>query len=254
MPKTRTSPRVSAAKKSSTARNLHSSESSSNEAPSKKLMRRTPTKAKLTPSTPRVLRPENRKGVLTQSAQKQGFSLYSISIGIQVFIIMGAVAAFLGLGFIDIGSFRTSPSRAEQTAFGISAVPITFEHERAASLSLLIAKKENRGYSRIHNVSDETVKVRLPSSWSRVEVSGTSLQAVTSSVSFFGTTVWSLPPRVSAAFDVPLVPQSITFIDASRKTTLLELSAINVIDNTSSRQSLLIKEESTVRLWDHDGR
>jgi hypothetical protein len=169
----------------------------------------------------------------------------SLHLGMHLIIAGSAICVILLLGVIEKNTFATKLSNAED------AVPATIgiEHNAPLSMSILFARKEGAGYVSITNQSSETIHINLPSSWSRTEVTGTTLKEVTQDIPVFGFSRWTLPGKAGMKLLMPSAPNAVFFDSTSTSTAAIDLKAIDLTTLGVSNKVVLVQKQTLVPLW-----
>ncbi len=175
-------------------------------------------------------------------AKKPGPKLH---LGMHLIIAGSAICVMLLLGVLEKNTFATNKSAAE------NAVPsaIGLEHSAPLSMSILFARKASAGYVSITNQSSETIHINLPSTWTRTEVTGASLNAVTQDIPVFGFTRWTLPGNAGMKLLMPTAPSAILFDSTSTSTAAIDVKTIDLSTLDVTNKVVLVQKQALVMLW-----
>jgi hypothetical protein len=177
---------------------------------------------------------------------KKTFTIRSLHLGTQLAIAASAMVVLLALGYVQRGTFSTLLTHA-------SSEPVTatigIENDDPLSLAILFARKEASSYVSISNKSIQTIHVSVPSSWTRLEVTGAPLSEVTQDIPVFGFTRWTLPPRAGMRMAAPVVPDNLFFDSPSKATTAIDLRTVNLDTSAVSSRTVLVQKQTLVPLW-----
>lgn len=163
----------------------------------------------------------------------------------QLTIAGSAIALLLLLGTIDRITFATRPSKAAE----MLPATIGIEYDQPLRLSVLVARKEQAGYTSITNQSDETVHLSVPSTWTRTEVTGVPLGRVTQDIPVFGFTRWTLPAHAGVNMLMSQAPNSFFFDSTSTLAAAIDLQTIDLVKLHASSRVLLLQKQLLVALW-----
>gem|GEM_PF-994160 len=158
-----------------------------------------------------------------------------------------AVAAIVAVVVLSQGALKKGAPSLTAALLPGERVEIALEHTKPVTLSLSFTTNGLKGVADIRHDALETVHVSLPSAWTRREVGGVPLAAVTADEPAFGFTRWSLPAGAVVSFDVT-PPSKILLHNPSGIPTEVELTRVNLDKNTVERDIILIQEGSAL-LW-----
>jgi len=169
----------------------------------------------------------------------------NLHLGMHVIIAGSAICVMLLLGVIERNTFATLQGDAED------AVPVTIglEHDGPLSMSVLFARKENAGYVSITNQSSETIRINLPSNWSRTEVTGADLKDVAQDIPVFGFSKWTLPGKAGIKLLMPSAPSAVFFDSVSTSTAAIDLKTIDLATLGVTNKVVLVQKQTLVPLW-----
>ncbi len=167
------------------------------------------------------------------------------NLGMQLAIATSAIAVLLILGILD-RTFSTQPSKAAE----VLSATIGVEHEGAITLSVVVARKANAGYTSITNQSNETIHVSVPSQWKRSEVTGVPLSQVTQDIPVFGFARWTLPAHAGIKMLMDDAPTTLFFDSTSATTAAIDLQTIDLTTLSASSKVVLLQKQVLVQLWD----
>lgn len=183
-----------------------------------------------------------------REATKKTFTIRSLHLGTHFAIAGSAIAVLLLLGYVDRGTFSTLRSFAVEQ----NTATIGLEFDAPLSLSVLVARKEDSGYTSIANKSDKAIHVSTPAAWSRLEVTGAPLSAVTQEIPVFGFTRWTLPARAGIRFMVPSAPGALFFDSPSLSTAVVEVQSIDLTTSQVTSKVVLVQKRALVSLWGNE--
>jgi len=184
-----------------------------------------------------------------REATKKTFTIRSLHLGTHFAIAGSAIAVLLMLGYVDRGTFSTLRSFA---ALQQNTATIGLEFDAPLSLSVLVARKEDSGYTSITNKSDKAIRVSSPAAWSRLEVTGAPLSAITQEIPVFGFTRWTLPARAGIRFMVPSLPGALFFDSPSASTAAVEVQSIDLTTSQVTSRVVLVQKRALVNLWGNE--
>jgi hypothetical protein len=174
--------------------------------------------------------------------------LRRLHLATQLTIAGSAIAVLLLLGVIDRVTFATLPGKAAEPL----PATIGIEHDQPLRLSLLIARKEQAGYASFIHQSDETIHVSVPSTWTRVEVTGVPIGQVRSDVPVFGFTRWTLPAHAGVKMLLPEAPDSLFFDSTSAATAAIDLQTVDLVNLRANSRVVLLQKQALVSLWGNE--
>jgi hypothetical protein len=189
-----------------------------------------------------------RKAAMPKAAQRRSKGIFMKMLGIQLVIAGSAVAVLMLLGLVEKGTFATGKSDASE------AFPVTIglEHDKPLSLGVLFARKDHAGYVILENKSNDAIHLSVPSTWSRMEVSGTTLAEVTQDIPVFGFTRWALPPHASIQMLLPEAPNAVFFDSPTMATSIIDLKMVDLPTLSASNRVVLVQKQALVQLWTTD--
>ncbi len=193
-----------------------------------------PTPAVLSPVPPREAGRQRRASL---EAGWHEFTLHATA----------AVAAIIAVVVLSQGALKDGALSLTAELIPGERVEIGVEHTKPVTLSLSFTTNGSKGVADIRHDALETVRVSLPSAWTRREVGGVPLAAVAADEPAFGFTRWSLPAGAVVSFDVT-PPARILLHNPSGIPTEVELTRVNLDQNTVERDIVLIQEGSAL-LW-----
>ncbi len=167
-------------------------------------------------------------------------------LGMHLLIAGSAIGLLMLLGIVDRVTFSTLRSGASQS------MPLTIglEHKNPLTLSLVIARKSEIGYVSILSGSDEQIRISVPSTWKRIEVSGAPLSAFIQDIPVIGYTRWTLPPGAGIKMTLDNVPTALFFESPSESTTEIDLQTIDLDGSVGTeKRVILLKDKALARLW-----
>jgi hypothetical protein len=189
--------------------------------------------------------PPRKSAPLKKVAEKKQSRIFMKMLGIQLVIAGSAIAVLMLLGLVEKSTFATNKSDAAE------AIPVTIglEHDKPLSLGVLFARKDHAGYVIIENKSSDRIHVSVPSTWSRMEVSGAKLTDVTQDIPVFGFTRWSLPAHAGIQLLLPEAPTSVFFDSPTMSTAIVDLRMVDLPTLSASSRIVLIQKQALVELW-----
>lgn len=197
---------------------------------------RAPHKKKRAASPP-IAPPPARPSVHPQETGRHGFTLHAAA----------AVAAVVAVVVLSQGALREGASSLTAELIPGERAEIGLEHTKPVTLSLSFTTNGPKGIADIRHDALETVHVSLPSSWTKREVGGVPLAAVTADPPVFGFTRWSVPAGAVVSFDVT-PPSTILLHNPSGIPAEVRLTRVNLTKNSVERNIILVQEGS-VLLW-----
>jgi hypothetical protein len=185
-----------------------------------------------------------RTAAVAKVAEKKPRRVFAKMLGIQLVIAGSAVAVLMLLGLVEKGTFATGMSDA-------ATVPVTIglEHDKPLSLGVLFARKDHAGYVILDNKSNDLIHLSVPSTWSRMEVSGAKLADVTQDIPVFGFTRWALPAHASIQMLLPEAPSAVYFDSPTMSTAIVDLKMVDLPTLSASNRVILVQKEALVPLW-----
>ncbi|MFH1444422.1 MAG: hypothetical protein ABIG34_03460 [Candidatus Peregrinibacteria bacterium] len=167
----------------------------------------------------------------------QGFSLH----------VAAAVAAVIAVVVLSQGALRDGAPSFMAQLLPSQRIEIGLEHARPVTLVLSLTTNGTKGVADIRHDSLETIALSLPQSWTKREVGGVPLAAVTADPPTFGFTRWSIPPGAIVSFDVT-PPSTILLHNPSGVPAEIRLTRVDLEQNAVERDILLVQEGS-ILLW-----
>lgn len=158
---------------------------------------------------------------------------------------ISAFAVFIGIVGLANGPLEGSlvrdlaPSRS---------IDIGVEHENPASMRLDMTTLEGTGITEITNESPETLRISLPSTWTRREVRNVALSDVTSDPPSFGYMRWHIPAGGLVSFKMFTAPDRIVMHNPSGFPLKVRFANVNLETQEVVRDVILVNESPTP-LW-----
>lgn len=159
-----------------------------------------------------------------------------------------AAPAGLGLIALMILSMSAVSPPSFASLLNKTVADIGVEHEQPLSLSMQVGVSETSGYVEFFSETAETILISVPSTWVRREVKNADISSVTSEIPSLGFTRWTIPPRAGISFAMPDSPDSAILHNPTRVPMKLDLSFVDLIDDTVHKEVVLIQDD-TVKLW-----
>ncbi|MDO8468578.1 MAG: hypothetical protein Q7S29_02365 [Candidatus Peribacter sp.] len=172
-----------------------------------------------------------------QETGRQGFTLHAAA----------AVAAIVAVVVLSQGALKDGASSLTASLIVGERIEIGLEHTKPVTLSLSFTTNGAKGVMDIRHDALETVYVSLPSTWTKREVGGVPLTAVTSDPPSFGFTRWSVPAGALVSFDVT-PPATILLHNPSGIPAEIRLTRVDLTKNAVERDIILVQEGSAL-LW-----
>jgi hypothetical protein len=168
---------------------------------------------------------------------------------IRTCIAGGATFILVLLSSIVSQTFSTLLSEASVSP-PKATVTIGLEYEKSIEAQVDISRSGEKGYVIVHGDPVQLMKISLPASWHRTEVSGVPLKDVTAEPPLFGFVRWTLPPKATMSMNIPAVPDMLSLETPSPGRATVTINAIDVEAHSIAPQVILLQRKSLVHLWE----